>query len=159
MLNYELNTVDSNIEFVSPSGFIVEQNKSKEVNVLIIDDDDDDYRFIKKSLEKTGYKCKTHRIRQSIYAMDFLETCENPDLIILDLKMPKVSGHEILCNLRSQERFDKVFISVLSSSNNDKDIEAAYENGANGYIVKTHRSLELIDDLKYMIDNLKYCFK
>jgi CheY-like chemotaxis protein len=159
MLNRELNTVDSNIEFVTPMSFFVDQDISKEVNVIIIDDDDDDHRFIKKSLEKTGYKCNIHRIKQSIHALEFLEACPNPDLIILDLKMPMVSGHEILCALRSQECFDKVFISVLSSSNNEKDIEAAYENGANGYIVKTHRSLELIDDLKYIIDNLKYNFK
>lgn len=150
--------VDSNIEFITTNSYEKYEPSTEFIKILLIDDDQDEYYFVKKALVQTGYKFEIHHIHNSKNAIEFLDLCPNPDLILLDLKMPGVTGHEILQELRAHPGYNDVFISVFSSSDNKGDIERAYHNGANSYIVKTHDNSKLADDLKYVIENMKYDF-
>tara|TARA_B100001989_G_C24367265_1_gene377545 strand:+ start:211 stop:693 length:483 start_codon:yes stop_codon:yes gene_type:complete len=158
MVKYKLDTIDSNIEFITPKGYERYEPVTNIIKILLIDDDHDEYYFVKKALEQVGYSFEIHHIPNSEHAVEFLDLCPNPDLILLDLKMPGVSGHEILKELRKHPGYNDVFISVLSSSNNERDIKESYKNGANSYIVKTHDKSKLTEDLKYIIDGMKYDF-
>jgi CheY-like chemotaxis protein len=158
MVKYGLDTVDSNIEFIKPNNYDNYDPSLDKIKILLIDDDHDEYYFVKKALGQVGYKFEIHHIHNSEDAVEFLDLCPNPDLILLDLKMPRVSGHEILQELRSRPGYDDVFICVLTSSDNKTDIKQSYHIGANAYIVKTHDNVKLAEDLKYVIDNMKYDF-
>jgi two-component system response regulator len=86
-----------------------------------------------------------HRIGDGAQALDFLfgraahadrSVEDAPGLILLDLKLPKVSGHEVLRALKSDERTRHIPVVVLSSSGERSDVERCYALGANSYVVK-----------------------
>lgn len=62
--------------------------------------------------------------------------CTAPLLVLLDLKMPKMNGIEVLRHIKSDERTRRIPVVVMTSSNEDADVEQAYELGANSYVVK-----------------------
>lgn len=109
--------------------------------ILLIEDDPDDVELTLRSLNKSNLYNNITVLRDGVEAMDYFfgegyESRELPQLIILDLKLPKISGLELLEKLRSDERTKLLPIVILSSSEEGPDIEASYELGANSYVRK-----------------------
>ena len=86
-----------------------------------------------------------HLVENGAEALDFVfgrnahagrSVEDAPGLILLDLKLPKVSGHEVLRRLKADDRTKGIPVIVLSSSGEDKDVERCYELGVNSYVVK-----------------------
>ena len=71
-----------------------------------------------------------------------------PDLLLLDLKMPKLNGFDVLSWLRRQPGLKRLLVTVLTSSDQPKDINRAYDLGANSYLLKPHNSGELSELVK-----------
>lgn len=71
-----------------------------------------------------------------------------PAVILLDLKMPKIDGHDVLRKIRSDERLRDIPVIVLTSSDQEADISLSYELGTNAYMMKPVNILDFIDDLK-----------
>jgi CheY-like chemotaxis protein len=116
-----------------------------EVEILLVEDNPEDAELTLRALRKHNLANKVKVIPDGAEAMDYIfaegeytdrEMSHRPKVIFLDLKLPKVSGNEILKRIKLDERTKQTPVVVLTSSKEDKDLEECYANGANSYIVK-----------------------
>jgi two-component system, response regulator len=117
---------------------------NKEVEILLIEDNPHEAELAIRSLKKHNLANKLLHIDDGEEAMDFILEQYlsedghgfNPKLILLDLKLPKVSGLEILRKIKADDRTRHIPIVILTSSREEKDIIESYKLGVNSYIVK-----------------------
>jgi two-component system, response regulator len=115
------------------------------VEILLVEDSMADAELTIRSLKKNNLGNKLIHLRDGEEALEFLfaegqfkerEIKNVPKLILLDLKMPKVGGIEVLTRIKSDERTKMIPVVVLTSSKEDPDIKTCYALGANSYVVK-----------------------
>jgi two-component system response regulator len=125
--------------------------------ILFIEDSADDAMLTIRALNKSGFLNKLHHVKDGAAAMDFMycrgeyasrNIKENPKLILLDLKMPKMSGMEVLEKIKSDPSFKSIPIVILTSSKEDPDIQKCYALGANSYIAKPVESDNFFNVIK-----------
>jgi CheY-like chemotaxis protein len=109
--------------------------------IMLIEDNPDDRDLTIRSLKKNNVLNPITVARDGAEALAMLlgdddRDHDNPALILLDLKLPKVDGLEVLRRIRADERTRVVPVLVLTSSVEDQDLRAAYDLGANGYVRK-----------------------
>ena len=113
--------------------------------ILLVEDNPDDEALTIDALRTGGLHCEIDVARDGAEALDFLFGREGlsggspegpPHLILLDLKLPKRSGFEVLAALRSNERTRYTPVVVLTSSSEDEDMRESYGIGANSYVRK-----------------------
>ncbi len=113
--------------------------------ILQVEDDANDVLLFEQACRKAGLTVPIHRVSDGDEALAYLrgqgpfadrDEHPLPRLVLLDLKMPRVSGFEVLAWLRRQERFRRLPVVVLSSSNHESDVKRALELGVNSYLVK-----------------------
>ena len=108
-------------------------------DILLIEDNPDDAGLTLRALRKNHLSNRVIHLRDGEEALDYLFSehfSRLPKLILLDLKMPKVDGIEVLRKLKSDERRKIIPVAVLTSSKEEADIVASYRLGVNAYIVK-----------------------
>jgi CheY-like chemotaxis protein len=115
------------------------------VEILFVEDSADDAMFTIRALTKSGFSNKLHHVVDGAAALDFLycrgiyahrDSAQHPKLVLLDLKMPKVSGVQVLEAVKSDPKLKTIPVVMLTSSNEGPDIERCFQLGANSYIVK-----------------------
>ncbi len=115
------------------------------VEILFVEDSIDDATLTIRALAKSGFTNKLYHVKDGAAALDFIycrgffenrKPQEFPKLILLDLKMPKVSGIQVLEQLKSDPNTKSIPIVMLTSSNEGPDIEQCFALGVNSYIVK-----------------------
>jgi two-component system response regulator len=113
------------------------------VDILLVEDNPDDAQLTLHVFQKSNISNRVQVVEDGADALDFLfhtgpyvNQEGTPRVVLLDLKLPKVSGLEVLRQIRSDPRTCKMPVVVLTSSREDVDIEACYELGVNSYIVK-----------------------
>ena len=116
-----------------------------QIEILLVEDNMDDAEMTVHALRKNNLANKLIHMKDGEEALDFLFGTGNfigrdvnlkPSLILLDLKMPKVDGLEVLERVKSNEATKKIPVVILTSSKEDPDVSKCYELGANSYIVK-----------------------
>jgi len=116
-----------------------------EVEILLAEDNPRDAEMTMRALRKINFANKLHWVQDGEEAMDFLlrtgkyegrDTTNNPKLILLDIKMPKVDGIEVLRRVKAQEALRAIPVVVMTSSGEERDVVDAYDLGVNSYIVK-----------------------
>lgn len=115
--------------------------------ILTIDDDENDAFLLRSAFRKTGFAGKLQVAMDGQEAIDKLKASDNgelPDLILLDLKMPRVNGFEVIHWIRRQEKLGNVPVAILTSSNHEEDVRNAYAGGADVYLVKPSTYDELV---------------
>lgn len=117
-----------------------------ENHILIADDDEDDFFLVKSALEDNGFEGKISFVENGIELLDFLKknTEKLPDLVLLDLNMPKKDGREVLIELRQVSELAVIPVIVFTTSKAPEDIKTCYTNGANCYISKPSSFDELV---------------
>ena len=115
--------------------------------ILVVEDREDDIILIKRALAEANVPNPVHVVHDGEEAQDYLlgtgqyrdrSRFPLPDLILLDLKMPRLDGFELLRWIRSQPPLKALRVVVLTSSEDIYDINRAYELGANSFLVKPH---------------------
>lgn len=113
--------------------------------ILLVEDSADDVAFFKRTLEKAGLGARLHTLPDGAAALEFIfgphpqapiNSLARLKLIILDLKLPKVGGLEVLHRLKDHPQTRTIPIVILSSSQEERDLIECYKLGANSYIVK-----------------------
>lgn len=109
----------------------------KHVTVLLIEDNPGDIELIKAGFEDAKMFVDLEVIEDGQEALDYFTREEKvPDLVLLDINLPKVSGIEILKEMRKFERYQTIPVVVLTSSEAEEDIARSYTEGANSYVSK-----------------------
>lgn len=115
------------------------------IDILFVEDSIDDATLTIRALKKSGLTNPVFHVKDGAEALDFLycreiystrNSTDIPKLILLDLKMPKISGIEVLKKIKGDSKLRTIPVVVLTSSKEDPDIKQCYELGANSYIVK-----------------------
>lgn len=104
--------------------------------ILLVEDDPDHVELALLALEKHSLKDNVVVARDGPAALDYLARGTLPRLVLLDLKLPRMSGLEVLRRIRGDERTRMLPVVVLSSSDEEQDILRSYELGVNSYILK-----------------------
>jgi two-component system response regulator len=113
--------------------------------ILLIEDNPDDEELTKRALKESNIVNEVVVARDGVEALDYLhatgafagrELPRPPQLILLDLKLPKLSGLEVLERLRADGRTRLTPVVILTSSNEEEDVLASYRKGANSYVRK-----------------------
>ena len=122
--------------------------------ILIVEDNPDDEALTIRALKKNNIGNRLVVVRDGVEALEFLfctgaysnrDPNDLPQTILLDLKLPKVDGLEVLKRLRADERTSLLPIVILTSSNEERDIVQSYKNGANSYVRKPVDFNEFLD--------------
>jgi two-component system response regulator len=113
--------------------------------IILVEDNPSDADLIKRSLNKNNVANKILHLKDGQEVLDYLfgegdwkgrKTANTPKVILLDLKMPKVSGIEVLRKIKSNEETKSIPVVILTSSKEDPDIKECYKLGVNSYVVK-----------------------
>jgi CheY-like chemotaxis protein len=120
-------------------------NQGRAANILLVEDTRMDIELTLDAFRERRLDNTIHIARGGQEALDYLfgrgefadrEAHPLPDLILLDLKMPVVDGHEVLRQIKQAELLKRIPVVVLSSSKEEGDLALSYDNGANSYLVK-----------------------
>ena len=109
----------------------------KPLNILLIEDDIDDIELLEEALNGNNVKYKLEVVMEGDMVYSHISTSQNlPEIIILDFNLPKVHGRDVLKQIKSSEKFNKIPLVVLTTSSSKEDVEYAYSLGANKFITK-----------------------
>ena len=106
------------------------------VKILHIEDNPGDLMLTRELLEEAGLDGKIETARDGVSAVELLKNDDLPDLIMLDLNIPKKDGRELLAEIKNNERTNHLPILIFTSSKAQADIDDCYQYGANSYIIK-----------------------
>jgi len=130
------------------------KGESTTLRVLLAEDNDDHALLIEMALQRASRRpVELLRARNGIEALEMVER-ERPDLLLLDLKMPGKTGHEVLAQVKADEQLRRIPVAVLTSSDRDEDIARSYGLGSNHFITKPEDPAELEVRLRSLLENL-----
>lgn len=113
--------------------------------ILIVEDNPDDEEMTLRSLSQSGLANEVQVVRDGVEALDFLfgtgtfterDTSYVPAVVLLDLKLPKLDGIDVLTRMRQDDRTRNIPVVILTSSSEDEDMVKSYKSGANSYVRK-----------------------
>ncbi len=128
--------------------------QEQRADILLVEDNPADIELTRESLDEARILSNLHVARDGVEAMTFLnqeppqEDAPIPDLILLDLNLPKKDGREVLRECKEDEELRKLPIVVLTSSQAEADIARAYDLHANSYVVKPVELSEFVEIMK-----------
>jgi DNA-binding response OmpR family regulator len=125
-------------------------------NIMLVEDDPNDVELIMEGLESNNVANNIVVTRDGEEALDYLNctgkyagrTDGHPAVVLLDLKLPKVGGLDVLKHMRSNEKLARIPVVILTSSREEKDIIEGYRIGTNGYVVKPLDFHQFVDAVK-----------
>ncbi|HBG93463.1 MAG: response regulator [Nitrospirae bacterium RIFOXYB2_FULL_43_5] len=118
------------------------RDNGKPIVILLVEDNPGDVRLIQEVLKEAKVKNDLHVVYDGVDALAFLrregkyKDVPRPDMILLDLNLPKKSGHEVLADIKADENLKQIPVVILTVSKNDEDIIKSYNLHANCFITK-----------------------
>ena len=133
-------------------------NKQIEVDILLVEDNPNDAELTLRALKKHNLTNNLEWVKDGAEALDFLfmrgnyatRTNHTPKLVLLDLRLPKLDGLEVLKAIRTNPQTDMIPVVVMTSSTEERDIVSSYKLGANSYVskpVEFNEFLKVVADL------------
>jgi two-component system response regulator len=127
--------------------------------ILLVEDNPDDEALTLRALKKNNIGNQLHVVRDGAEALDFIfctgayadrDPHDKPQVILLDLKLPKIDGLEVLRRIRADERTQRQPVVILTSSNEQEDLVSSYNLGVNSYVRKPVDFTEFIDAVRQL---------
>ena len=127
------------------------------IEILLVEDNRGDIRLTQEALHDASIRNHLHVVRDGVEAMQYLrredkfDNSTRPDLILLDLNLPRKDGREVLQDIKSDEDLRRIPVVVLTSSEADEDILRSYDLHANCYITKPvdlHRFIDIVKSIE-----------
>ncbi|HEY7924174.1 MAG: response regulator [Burkholderiales bacterium] len=115
--------------------------------ILLVEDDPDHTELVRRAIEELGRDVRLVALADGEIALDYLfrrgewadsERSPKPDLVFLDLRLPRLDGFSVLREIKNAVALRHVPVVILTSSSSDRDVEHAYAEHANSYLVKPH---------------------
>lgn len=116
--------------------------KNDRMTILLVEDDEYDVEITERAISKSDISSQLYVVWDGEEALDFLfqrnefEDAPRPDLILLDLRLPKIGGHEVLSTIKEDEELKNIPVIVLTVSEREEDMVKAYDSGASSYVHK-----------------------
>ena len=126
------------------------------IEILMVDDDAGDTLMAQEALEEAKFANNFYVVHDGIEALDFLQKqgayidAPSPDLILLDLNMPRMNGHEVLTWIRESDEYKLTPVIILTTSSSDQDILSSYQKQANCFITKPVDLQKFNEVVKYI---------
>ena len=115
-------------------------NGQASLDIILVEDDDFDAKDVRRTLSRAGIPINVRRFVDGVEAIEFLQSPERRYLqkfvILLDLNMPRMSGHEFLKAIREDVSLRRCVVVVMTTSSDERDIFAAYDLNVAGYLLK-----------------------
>ena len=117
----------------------------EQIEILLAEDNPKDAEMTQRALRKHNLGNRVFWVKDGAEALDFIfcrgefagrDAAQPPKLVLLDIKMPKVDGIEVLRQVKAEERMRRIPVVVMTSSNEEQDVVESYRLGVNSYIVK-----------------------
>ncbi len=127
------------------------------VNILLVEDNADHAELTLKALESGNVVNRIFWVKDGEEALDFLShrgrftdatLAPRPGLVLLDINLPKVDGHEVLRRIKSDERLRPIPVIMLTTSDRDDEVAASYGAGANSFVTKPVKFTEFVERIK-----------
>ncbi|AFZ65676.1 response regulator [Deinococcus peraridilitoris] len=118
--------------------------------ILLIDDSSEDCFLIAQAFKELGLPHSLNAVHDGVEALSYLHTRPVPDLILLDLHMPRMGGLEVLRSIRNHQDWRTIPVIVLTISNAEHDIRESYRRQANAYIRKPSSPDEFVNRLRHL---------
>jgi len=122
------------------------------VRILLVDDEPSIVKMVAKRLEVEGYEVLVAMDGQE--ALKVAQT-EGPDLIILDLMLPKLNGYEVCTMLKQDTRYQRIPVVMFSAKAQEKDEKLGLECGADAYVRKPFKAQELLDQIRALVNPVR----
>ncbi|MDY6856012.1 MAG: response regulator [Thermodesulfobacteriota bacterium] len=127
------------------------------IKILLVEDNEDHIELTKRALSENGLANDMYTVKDGQEALDFLwrkgkyidkAKSPRPGLILLDVKLPKVDGFEVLRHIKEDPDLKLIPVIMLTTSSREEEIVKGYENGANSYVTKPVDFREFVDRIK-----------
>jgi CheY-like chemotaxis protein len=127
--------------------------------LLLADDDPDDRLLIKDALDETRSTADFYAVEDGVELMDYLRRrgryvdsseAPPPSLILLDLKMPRKSGHQALKEIKEDPKLQRIPVVILTTSSQQRDISLSYDLGVNSFITKPATFGALVETMRVL---------
>ncbi|MBE2224028.1 MAG: response regulator [Anaerolineae bacterium] len=126
----------------------------KSIHILLVEDNPADIRLTQEAFKETSIPNRLHVVRDGAEALAFLEqtgrfaNAPRPDMILLDLNLPKKDGREVLAQIKEKPEYKRIPVVILTTSNEEEDIAHTYEHHANCFITKPAELDEFLNVVK-----------
>lgn len=129
--------------------------------LLVVEDSDEDFEALSRVLKKLGVENPVRRCVDGDECLAMLDRAGQnrepgknalPGLILLDLNMPGTDGRDALRAIKTDPRLQKIPVTILTTSSNQRDVQACYEYGANAYVLKSIDYDELVETMRTVTD-------
>lgn len=128
-------------------------------DILLVEDEPADAHLVRSALKENKVYCKLHHVVDGVDALAFLRRqgeeysdVPKPDLILLDLNMPRMNGREFLAAIKEDAELKSIPVVVLTTSDVERDVVSSYHLGAAGYITKPVDMEQFIDAVRQLGD-------
>ena len=134
-------------------------NHKSATTILLVEDNPDDVDLTLRALKKNKISNEVVVLQDGVEAVEYLfaegryakrNVDDLPGLVLLDLKLPKIDGHEVLRRIRADERTKFIPVVILTSSAEERDIVRGYVNGCNSYIQKPVDFQQFSEAIRYL---------
>ncbi len=141
-----------------PSDAAVVRRRARPAEVLLVEDNPGDVRLTTEALKEGRVLNQVHVVGDGVEALKFLRREEpytdavKPDLILLDLNLPRMSGREVLAEIKADEDLKRIPVVVLTTSQAEEDVLRSYDLHANCYVTKPVDLEQFLEVVKFIED-------